>query len=552
MIVYSKKLKLLSSLEKVFFAFPEAAPETQCGSMLKNERHCFQLAIWLDVDENSLFSARIEIESALKPFITAYSVGYVPTMHPVNPLWKDEDYLSYSPGLFPDPLERITDGCFHISCGQTLVLWFAVETDGTVIGTHPITLKVYDRDGGYVDQKTYTLKIIDALLPPQKLLNTGWFHGDSIAILHDAPIGTEKYREILVKYLEVYGKFGHNTILTPVFTPPLDTEIGGERPTNQLVDVAVCAGEYSFGFEKLDAWIDLCQKYGITHFEIAHLFTQWGAYHAPKIMATVDGEYKRIFGWETDALSPEYKAFLDAFLPQLRTFLEKKGVYGHCFFHVSDEPSEKHTEQYRSCREIVAAHIDPHLMMDALSDYVFYEKGLVSQPVASNDHIDPFLTHQVDHLWTYYCCAQGTDVANRFMAMPSYRNRILGWQLYKYNIEGFLQWGFNFWFGAKSKRVLDPYKLYEGNDIFPAGDPYLVYPLNEWGEVVPSLRLFVFAEGLQDLRALELLETLTGRENVLALLADIEGFRQYPRRAEYILSLRQRVNEMIEKMNPRM
>ncbi len=547
MIVHGKKMKLLSSLEKVFFSFPDAAPETDFGSMLKNERHSFQLAVWMDVDDNSLFSARLEIESALEPFITAYSVGYVPTMHPVNPLWKDDDYLSYSPGLFPDPLERLTDGAFRISCGQTLSLWISVETDGSITGTYPITLKVYDRDGEFVDQKTYTLKILNVLLPPQKLLNTGWFHGDSIAVLHDAPIGTKKYQRILEKYLEVYGRFGHNTILTPIFTPPLDTDIGAERPTNQLVDVTVCAGEYSFGFDKLNAWIDLCTKYGITHFEIAHLFTQWGAYHAPKIMATVDGENKRIFGWETDALSPEYKAFLDAFLPQLRAFLENKGVYDHCFFHVSDEPSEQHTEQYRACREIVAAHIDSEQMMDALSDYVFYEKGLVSRPVACNDHIDPFLAHQVDHLWTYYCCVQGTDVANRFMAMPSYRNRILGWQLYKYNIEGFLQWGFNFWFSARSRRVFDPYKLYEGDDIFPAGDAYLVYPLNEQGEVVPSLRLFVFAEGLQDLRALELLECLTGRETVLAMLEEIVGFGQFPRRADYILSLRKTVNEKIEE-----
>jgi hypothetical protein len=50
---------------------------------------------------------------------------------------------------------------------------------------------------------------------------------------------------------------------------------------------------------------------------LSHLFTQWGAAHAPKIMATVDGTYRRLFGWETDAISDEYVGFLEAFAAEL-------------------------------------------------------------------------------------------------------------------------------------------------------------------------------------------------------------------------------------------
>ena len=77
----------------------------------------------------------------------------------------------------------------------------------------------------------------------------------------------------------------------------------------------------------------MCLDIGVRTFEIAHLFTQWGAYHAPKIMATVDGEYKRIFGWDTDAASDEYIGFLRAFLTALiaemkaeRARLKKEGI----------------------------------------------------------------------------------------------------------------------------------------------------------------------------------------------------------------------------------
>ena len=64
--------------------------------------------------------------------------------------------------------------------------------------------------------------------------------------------------------------------------------------------------------------MEACKKAGIKYFEHSHLFTQWGAKHAPKVIATVNGEKKRIFGWDVLAVSDEYKEFLAAFMPAIR------------------------------------------------------------------------------------------------------------------------------------------------------------------------------------------------------------------------------------------
>jgi hypothetical protein len=40
-------------------------------------------------------------------------------------------------------------------------------------------------------------------------------------------------------------------ILTPLFTPPLNTAVGGEKLTVQLVDVEKSNDKYSFGFDNL-------------------------------------------------------------------------------------------------------------------------------------------------------------------------------------------------------------------------------------------------------------------------------------------------------------
>ena len=79
-------------------------------------------------------------------------------------------------------------------------------------------------------------------------------------------------------------------LLTPLFTPPLDTAVGGERTTVQLVRVTRSAQGYGFDFSRLAQWVALAQEEGIEHFEIAPLFTQWGAAHAPKIVVEEQGE----------------------------------------------------------------------------------------------------------------------------------------------------------------------------------------------------------------------------------------------------------------------
>ena len=144
--------------------------------------------------------------------------------------------------------------------------------------------------------------------------------------------------------------------------------------------------------------------------------------------------------------------------------------------------------------------------------------------------------------------SEGIDVANRFMAMPSYRNRILGYQLYKYEIEGFLQWGYNFWFKELSVGVLNPYADTTAGGAFQSGDAFVVYPLDEDGEVVCSTRLYVFHDSLQDLRALKLLESLTDRQTVVDMLGEIDKFASYPRNNAYILEMRERVNQKIKEL----
>ena len=543
-----REFKLVSSLEKPLFAKPDNAVEVTGGSMLKNEIHSFQLIGWQETEGWPYRTdCKVEVESPIAQYVKLYTVGYVPSLFPTYPETKCEDYLSKKPGLFPDPLYELTEKrTWDLLDRQPRMLWVEVDPNGEIAGTYPITLKVYDEEKNLICEKTYTIEIIDKILPDLHIYNTGWFHGDCIAVHHGVELQSEEYFALLEEYMRVFKKFGHNLILTPVFTPPLDTAIGGERPTNQLVQVKVENGKYSFDFSLLKRFVDLAKKVGIPYYEISHLYTQWGARYAPKVMATVDGEYRQIFGWDTDALGEAYTAFMGAFLPELTAFLKAEGIMERCRFHVSDEPNPDHAAQYAAAKEILTKYVNEDQCMDALSAYELYESGAVKHPVVAINHINPWLEKNVEGLWAYYCCSATEKVTNRFLAMPSYRNRVLGTQLYKYDMKGFLQWGFNFWFAQRSVRVVDPYTDTSCGCGFPSGDAFMVYPKKN-GELIKSLRLYVFNEAMQDLRALKLVETLEGREAAMALLDEIKSFEDYPRNCEYYLSLRQKINDKIKK-----
>lgn len=271
---------------------------------------------------------------------------------------------------------------------------------------------------------------------------------------------------------------------------------------------------------------------------------------APKIMAECDDGYKRIFGWETPSDSAEYKEFLTAFLPSLIEFLKSCGnADERAYFHISDEPKFlRDMEYYKSAVQTVKPLIGDRPIIDAMSDFEFYSEGLCSSPVSATNAIEPFIENNVENLWCYYCEGQSMDVSNRFIALPSYRNRILGVQLYKYGIEGFLHYGYNYYYNRYSYEPINPYLVTDGDMYVPAGDCFVVYPSPD-GEALPSIRLAVLLDAFQDIRALQLCEKICGREKTLALIEE-QGeitFKKYPHNDTYLLNLREKINHIIKE-----
>ena len=538
---------LVSSMEKVFTdKEPLYFPERCAFQGLFGENVSFQVA--LSANTRRKERVRLKVYGDLEPYIKVRRVALVPSEYPAHSE-KDGNYLRCTPGLYPDLLKELDED------GETAILpdtwqsfWIDVDiTDKIKGGIYPVRVCVLKDDDTVEIEVTANIEVIPISLPKLTLYHTEWFHCDCLADYYKVSPFSEKHWEILKNFIEVYVKRGGNTILTPVFTPPLDTDVGGERTTVQLVGITESDGRYLFDFNNLERWIALCSEAGIEYFEIAHFFTQWGAGFAPKIMVNKNGRDIKRFGWDTPAVG-EYTVFLEQFIPALKTFLLEKNLLDKTFFHISDEPREEHIEEYEKARLSVLPYLKDCKIIDALSDYKFYEKGLVDIPVCAINHIEPFIENKVPHLWSYYCTSQYESVSNRFFSMPLARTRIYGILVYKFGMEGILHWGFNFYNSQFSKKAINPYEVTDCGCSFPSGDAFLVYP-GEDGKPEESIRLMAMNEALQDYRALKLLEAKIGKTAVIELLEDGLSepitFFEYPKSPEYLIMLRRKINSIL-------
>ncbi|MCL2221443.1 MAG: DUF4091 domain-containing protein [Oscillospiraceae bacterium] len=557
------ELKIYNSLAKVFShgSLPNAA-ECMRLSALMDETVSFQAA-YMRSEGDLCEWAMLRIKTSSKMSVSASRVRCIPGYLPAH-FKTDGGYLETEGGLYPDLLEPFEvqaekDGYrIPLTPGSWQSCWIDICAGHEAkAGTHSITVSIENLAGETLAHAEVSLEVIAQELPPLDIFHTRWFHTDCLAEYYDIEVFSERHWEVVENFAAFAVKHGINTLLTPIHTPPLDTEVGGERLTVQLIDVSMVDSEslnakYIFNFDKLERWVNMCKKVGVEHYEMAHLFTQWGAKHAPKIMGTKNNEYIRLFGWESDATGKEYANYLKQMLPALTAKLEELGIADKTIFHVSDEPEMKHMEAYKAAQSLVKPLLEGYKIVDALTNYNLYKQCAVSVPVPAVDHIEPFLRGDVpEGMWCYFCCAQSYKVPNHFFMQPSYRSRILGVLLYKFDIKGFLHWGYNFYNSMQSVYPINPFYVTDADGAFPSGDAFVVYPGKE-GLPLASLRLKVIRDAFDDYRALRLLENQRGRDAVLDMIEDglqkPLTFSCFPQHDEYILNLRQRVNTALNVM----
>lgn len=508
----------VSSLVKIFsHEALSSLPRTSRLSLLCGEKSAVQFAVVSDSDCETEFSVDCALPVEAGTVREKYSDRACIDDRPANCTVLNNADIGFYPDLIEPACGKLT-----LEKGKTLGVY--CEVCGAEPGTYPLVFKA----GG--ESAAVEVYVSSAKMPVQTLMCTNWFHTDCIMSYYGIEAFSDEYWRITENFVRNAVSHGINMILTPVFTLALDTAVGSERPTVQLIDVTKKGYDYTFDYANFDRWVAMCLDCGVKYFEISHLFTQWGAKHAPKIMAHTSTGYRRIFGWETNSVSRGYMSFLRQLGASFKEHTDALGITDICYVHCSDEPGGRDIVRYRRCAAAVGEFFSAFVHMDALSDYKYYSKGLVDLPVPCESDIDKF-RGRVDRLWTYYCCGPfENEYPNRFLFLPLVKMRVIGVLLYKYGCEGFLHWGFNFWYSQFSRRPVDPFTETTAGGNFPAGDGFIVYP-GENGRPMCSIREKSFRDGVRDYEALKALEKKKGAryaaDYIKRTLGDIT-FTSYP------------------------
>ena len=185
-------------------------------------------------------------------------------------------------------------------------------------------------------------------------------------------------------------------------------------------------------------------------------------------------------------------------LPAFEDHLQKKGWLDKTYFHIKDEPSHHNALKWIEISTYIHKYA-PHLKrIDAVCTSFLF--GNIEAAVPKLDHLDAGFDvykkgqHDGAELWFYTVGVyQGNNYPNKTIDMPLIDTRIMHWLNYKYDLAGYLHWGWNQW-------TDDPFKD-TGEHI---GDAWHVYPVKDG--VLNSLRWEQMRNGIQDFEYFRMLE----------------------------------------------
>ena len=204
---------------------------------------------------------------------------------PVSPAPEDPDehYLVTTPGEYPDLLEPLPPDRAR-SPLHWEALWIDVAEQSA--GDHTLTVAPSDAAGEVLAEEVLRLRVHPHRLPPLTITNTHWFHADSLSTYYELEVFSERHWELIEAFLASAREMDVTSVLTPVWTPPLDTAEGAEPAVRPSSSGHSRGWRRQYRFDLCPPglrWLHLCREPGSTSLEMRHLFTQWGASTTPAI-----------------------------------------------------------------------------------------------------------------------------------------------------------------------------------------------------------------------------------------------------------------------------
>ncbi|MFA0741525.1 MAG: hypothetical protein DFNUSKGM_001636 [Candidatus Fervidibacter sacchari] len=449
----------------------------------------------------SLFAAKGEAESlqiivaALEKDLEGVKVGVTPLVGPKGSVILPEVRLvGYVPvqkptpggfgvaGSYPDPLLPIRT--FDVQRGRCQSVWLTVWVPrNSLAGVYEGAIVVEPKNAAKLTVPI-RLRVYDVTLPVQSHLKTCVLIWDYKArqVYGDAwtPERSRRFYELCLRYR---------------FTPP------PPLPWDKVF-VKQPDGTWVAKWDEFDREVEAWMSKGATAFSIGGIL-RWGTKPPPE----------------------NEREDVAAKLKLLGEHLKRKGWSERFYFYVFDEPSTAEFANIEALCRFVHQHA-PNLNILLTAGYgatgpfrshAPTPEGAAYRALAGSiniwvPHIDcfdePFLRERKklgDQVWMYVCISTvGKTYPDIWrIDWTGVSHRAIGWWLWRYGCEGFLYWCVNYWTDDKGK----PFDLFANPVAYPGGngDGFLFYPDPQRGDPIPSVRVEIFRDAIEDYDLLTML-----------------------------------------------
>lgn len=336
-----------------------------------------------------------------------------------------------------------------------------------------------------------SVKVYDVSLPVRRKLKlTNWFSLSNMALFHNLEEYSKEHFEMIEKYADVMKSIHQTHFLMLA----------------EHIKIEKVNGEYTFDLSLLEKVSKIFFDKGFEALEFGPVGTRKRVYLEDLCVLGIEGLISD---------SPDGKKALENFFKAMSDMAYKNGWQDKIIFHIADEPDEpasaipRRMEQYKTIYDIMHKFLPDSKVCEAVKTAIFkdYIDILVPLSKTYEDSSDEFLKAKENgkEIWFYTCCVPTGNYYQRFIDIPLLSGRYLFWAASRFQMTGYLHWGFNMMEEDQHPfNQTNQYHTYGDGVCLPTGDSHIVYP--DKGKIYRSMRMVNLCRGIDDFELLEILK----------------------------------------------
>ena len=369
------------------------------------------------------------------------------------------------------------------------IAFYITVSSGDTAGVFEKTFSV--KSGNCEKVIRFYVKVYNVTIPKDRNLKlTNWFSIQNMAYFHNLKEYSQEHFSMIEKYADVMKSiYQTHFLMLAEHIKIIKTDSG------YLFDLSLLEKISKIFFDK-----------GFECLEFGPIGTRKRVYHEDLNVLGIDGLV---------CDSTVGKMALESFFKSMAEMADKNGWQDKIIFHIADEPDEpasaidRRMEQYRTVYEIMHKYLPKSKVCEAVKTAIFkdYIDILVPLSKTYEDSSDEFMKARDlgKEIWFYTCCVPTGNYYQRFIDIPLLSGRYLFWSASRFDIIGYLHWGFNLM--EKDQHPFNQtnqYHTYGDGVCLPTGDSHIVYP--DGDKIYRSMRLVNYRNGADDFELLNVLK----------------------------------------------